>query len=61
MHSSPVFTEVSSNPAQSFFRITSNEVKGKNPWGVIIKIKVDCKWKNAASTVTPQINGAFVC
>lgn len=46
--------------SQSFAKITSREVKGKNLWIVTVKIKLDSKLKTAACTITTQNNGAFV-
>lgn len=38
IHSSTVFTKVSTHSSQSFARITSREVKGKNLWVVTFSI-----------------------
>lgn len=60
IHSSTVFTKVSTHSSQSFARITSREVKGKNLWVVTVKIKLDSKLKTVACTIATQNNSAFV-
>lgn len=45
--------------SQSFAKITSREVKGKNLWIATVKIKLDSRLKTEACTITTQNNSAF--
>lgn len=45
--------------SQSFAKITSREVKGKNLWIATVKIKLDSRLKTEACTITTRNNSAF--